>query len=199
MRIIGSLAALCLLSAPSLADPSADPRLTFVEDEPMSHRVVEPPTHAARANADRRLPEDVGQLRSVAVSAPAPRTVDSGPMTARDHEVAAPNISDSPTATASDLMTELAGRQLAKEARRHQRDIDACVAAAQRRHPAAVGTVTLSLTVADRVLAGVAVASNDLNDADLGACLVRTAKTFKFSLTAAAVTWPVTLTPSVAR
>src|SRR5207302_10632787 len=74
-----------------------------------------------------------------------------------------------------------------------------CVAAAQRRHPAAVGTVTLSITVADRALAGVVIASNDVADADLGACLVRTARTFKFSLSAAQVAWPVTLTPSAAR
>jgi hypothetical protein len=195
MRIAGSVVVLCFLAAPSLADKPADPRLAYVDDEPMSHRAVEPP----RAGVDRRTPEDVGQLRPAAVSAPAPTAVDSGPMATRDHAVVAPHIGDAPTAGASDLMTELAARQLAKETRRHQRDIDGCVSAAQRRRPAAVGTVTLSLTITHSALADVFVANDAVNDTPLAACLVRTARTFKFSLAAAQIAWPVTLTPSAAR
>lgn len=204
MRIAGSVVVLCFLAAPSLADKSADPRLAYVDDEPMSHRAVEAPRAAAvepraKSSVDRRTPEDVGQLRPAAVSAPAPTAVDSGPMATRDHAVAAPHIGDAPTAGASDLMTELAARQLAKETRRHQRDIDGCITAAQRRHPAAVGTVTLSLTITHSALDDVFVANDAVNDTPLAACLVRTARTFKFSLGAAQIAWPVTLTPSAAR
>jgi hypothetical protein len=126
--------------------------------------------------------------------------VDSGPRAATaDHTVVAPVVADASPANAADVMSELAARQLAKETRRHQREIDGCVTAAQRRHPATVGTVTLSLTVANRALANAAVTSDNVADFELASCLVRTARTFKFSLAAAQIDWPVTLTPSAAR
>ncbi|MDB4969233.1 MAG: hypothetical protein JWN44_4922 [Myxococcales bacterium] len=209
--MLGSVVALCLWTTASYADKAADDRLAFVDDEPMSSRAHDSPrAHAppraqepararSNADADRRRPDDVGQLRPVSVSGPMPTAVDSGPMSARDHDVAAPHLADAPNANAADLMTELAARQLAKEARRHQRDIDGCIVAAQRRHPAAVGTLTLSITVADRAVANVVVAADAVHDFELTTCLVRTAKSFKLSLAAAQVAWPITLAPSAAR
>ena len=208
MRIAGSIVALCFLAAPSFADPR-DPHVAFVDDEPMSHHAAASAAHRAASEAtharppgDRRTPDDVGQLRSVAVSTPAPAPVDSGPRGATaDHGVVAAPESDAPNATANaaDVMAELAARQLAKETRRHQREIDGCVTAAQRRHPATVGTVTISISVANRALANAAVTSDNVADFDFASCLVRAARTFKFSLSAAQIEWPVTLTPSAAR
>jgi hypothetical protein len=200
MRTLGFLVVACLalLAASARADKrrskhKADAQTTTTatatpdRDEPM-------PSGEAGA-ADPRVPGDTGQRREIDVTSPPPQSVETGPRTTRDRDVAPPPRSDA-SAGEAELSAELGARQLAKETRRHQRDIDACLAAAQRRQPSAAGTLTVKLTIADRKLASAVVLDNTVHDYDLDACLTRVARTFRFSLSAAEIAWPVTLTPS---
>src|SRR5262249_27096725 len=120
-----------------------------------------------------------------------------GPRTTRDRDVAPPPHDDaSANAGEGDLSAELGARQLAKETRRHQRDIDVCLGAAHRRQPSMSGALTLKLTIFDRNLGSAIIVNDTVHDSGLDECLTRVTRTFRFSLSAAEVAWPVTLVPS---
>jgi hypothetical protein len=200
MRTLGFLVAVCvaMIAASAHADKrhskhKSDPQTTTStttsdRDEPM-------PSGQAAATADPRVPGDVGQRREIDVTSPPPQSVETGPRTTRDRDIAAPPRTDG-AAGEADLSAELGARQLAKETRRHQREIDACLAAAQRRQPSAAGALTVKLTVTDRKLASAVIVDDPLHDYELDACLTRVARTFRFTLSAAEISWPVTLNPS---
>jgi hypothetical protein len=191
MRLLGALVLSCLVPASAFADAG----VTVVDDEPMSREVARAPSPPAadppRA-ATPHAPADVGQLRSARVAAPDPVAVRSEAAVAREHDVAPPHAVDA-TATNGDMMAELAARQLSKEAKRHQRAIDGCLAAAHKRAPAAAGSLTLDFDVAARKVKSVAVSEDDVHDPQLASCLTNTARGFTFSLAAARFRWPVAL------
>ncbi|HEY2746361.1 MAG TPA: hypothetical protein VGL86_17130, partial [Polyangia bacterium] len=112
--------------------------------------------------------------------------VDDGPGVAREHDVAPAHTVDA-TATSSDLEVELALRQM----KRHERALDACVAAARTRAPKRAGNVTLDFDVSDRKVRSVAVSDDSVHDAALAGCLTSAARGFRFSLAAAHFRWPV--------
>jgi len=188
MRLLGSLILSCLLPATAFADAG----VTVVEDEPTSREVARTPSPPAATiaheHATPHAPADVGQLRSARVAAPDPVAVHSEAAVAREHDVAQPHTVDA-TATNSDMMAELAARQM----KRHQRALDGCVAAAHKRAPAAAGSLTLDFDVADRKVKSVALSDDGVHDAQLAACLTTAARGFTFSLASARFRWPVAL------
>lgn len=197
MRFLGSVVVVSLLISHVHADSrrGRDGRLTYVEDEPMSHAAVaRAPTGDGTRSAD-----GVGQRREIVINAPSAVPVETGAAASREHDVTPPATPADSAATSSELVAELAARQLSREARRHQAAIDGCLTAAARRHPAAVGTVTLALEIAGHKLVAVRVSDDAVHDAELATCLTTTARAFRFSLAAARVSWPVTLTPSASR
>ena len=162
MRLLGPLVLSCLMPASAFADAG----VTVVDDEPMSRetaRAPSPPAADPPRAATPHAPADVGQLRSARVAAPGPVAVRSDAAVAREHDVAPPHAVDA-TATNGDreMMAELAARQLSKEAKRHQRAIDACLAAAHKRAPAAAGSLTLDFDVAARKVKSGAEVRRDL-------------------------------------
>jgi hypothetical protein len=184
MRLLGSLVLSCLLPAAAFADAG----VTVVDDEPTSREVTRAPSSDASRAVTPHAPADVGQLRSARVAAPDPIAVRSDPAVAREHDVAQPHTVDA-TATNSDMMAELAARQM----KRHQRALDACLAAAHRRAPAAAGSVTLDFDVAERKVKSVVVSDDGVHDFQLDACLTSTARSFTFSLASARFRWPIAL------
>lgn len=197
MRISSSIFALSLLATAARADP----QLTYVDDEPMSQRATASAPSASSPSSsasDRRLPAEVGELRQAAVAAPAPSSVGTGAAVAPEHDVAPPHTVGA-VATSAELAAELGARQVLKQARRHQRALDACIAAAQRRRPTVVGTVTLAFDVANRKLAGVHVVDDSAHDFALDACLTSVARAFTFSLAAARFNWSISVTPTASR
>lgn len=179
--MVSALALSCLIPAFAFADSG----VTAVDDEPVSH-------DAARGSAqpDRRTPAETGELRSVSVAAPMPARVDDGPSVTREHDVA-PAHAVAATATDGEVIAELAARQLAKEARRHQRAVDACVASAHKRAPSAAGSLTLDFDVADRKVQSVRVSDDGVHDAALAACVTQVARSFSFAIASAHLRWPV--------
>jgi hypothetical protein len=75
--------------------------------------------------------------------------------------------------------------------KRHERALDACVAAAHKRAPSAAGQVTLDFDVSDRKVRSVVVSDDSVRDTALAACLTSTARGLRFSLAAARFRWPV--------
>jgi hypothetical protein len=191
MQKFGTAFALSLVASTAFADP----QVAYVDDEPMSQHATSSRSQSQPRASDPRLPADVGQLRSAAsVTAPTPSSVDTGAAASREHDVAPPHAVDA-IATSPELAVELAARQM----RRHQHALDGCVAAAQRRHPAIVGTVTLVIDVADRKVAGVHVGNDSAHDFALAACLTNMTRAFTFSLAAAHFSWAVNVTPTASR
>jgi len=200
MRHLSALLFACLVPSAALADPG----VTAVDDEPTSHeaaRHAQPTSkqaataHAAAAHAtpareDWRDPPETGQLRSARVEAPTPTRVDVGPSVAREHDVA-PAQAATATATDGDVMEELAARQLDKQAKRHQRQVDACIAAAHKRAPAAAGSLTLDFDISDRKVQSIRVGDDDVHDATLAACVTQVARSFNFAIATAHLRWPV--------
>jgi hypothetical protein len=190
MRLLGPLLLCTLVPAAAFADPT----VTAVDDEPTSAAVAGRATAQparARAAVDPRLPSDTGQFRGASVAAPSPSRVDDGASVAREH--AAPAHAVASSANDGELVAELAARQLAKEAKRHQRAIDLCLAAAHKRAPTAAGSLTIDFDIADRKLKSVRVTDDRVHDFDLAACVTQVARTFNFALAEAHVRWPIAL------
>jgi len=193
MRFLAALALSSLIPTVALADAA----VAAVDDEPTSHDAVARDAVArdvtrapvARA-ANRHAPSDIGELRAVRIDAPMPAAVDDRAPVAREHAVA-PAHAVASTATDDDVVAELAAHQM----KRHQRALDGCLAAARKRAPAAVGTMTLDFDVADRKVKSVHVSENGVHDPELEKCLTTTARAFTFSLATARFRWPVALQP----
>jgi hypothetical protein len=192
MRILVPLFALLLPVA-----AHAEDGVTAIDDEPVSHvaavrAAAQPRTaaepHIAVAAAERHAPAEVGELRAARVTAPRPVAVEDGPSVSREHEVALAHTVTA-SATDSDLQAELALRQM----KRHERALDACVAAAHKRAPALAGSVTLDFDVSDRKVRSVQLSDDSVHDAALAGCLTQAARGFSFSLAAARFRWPVAL------
>jgi hypothetical protein len=188
-----ALALSCLLPAAAFADSS----VTAVDDEPVSHEAARPAMQkvamvrrAPPPREDWRSPPDTGQLRSADVAAPIWAPVDDGPMVTREHGVP-PAEAISTSAGDSDVMAELAAHQLAKEAKRHQRAIDGCVAAARKRAPSAGGSLTLDFDIADRKVQSLRVTDDAVHDPALAACVSSVARSFSFAVASAHLRWPV--------
>ncbi|HEX9103091.1 MAG TPA: hypothetical protein VF997_12855 [Polyangia bacterium] len=185
MRLLGALVLSTLLPLSAFADAGA----TAVDDEPTKRDVDGQPPTSARP-ADRHAPAETGELRSARIAAPDPVAVHDAAGVAREHDVAPPHAVAA-AATDGDVVAELAAHQM----KRHQRALDACLAAAHKRAPAAAGTLTLDFDVADRKVKSVRVADDGVHDAALAACLASTARSFTFALAAARFRWPVALHP----
>ena len=197
-----ALALSCLLPAAAFADSA----VTTVDDEPISHEAARPATsqptmrqtamrqtamrQPTPAREDWREPPETGQLRPADVAAPIWAPVDDGPMVTREHNVP-PAYADSATAADGDVMAELAAHQLAKEAKHHQRAVDACVAAAHKRAPSLAGSLTLDFDVADRKVQSVRVSDDAVHDPALAACVTQVARSFSFAIASAHLRWPV--------
>ena len=184
MRIFAALVLSTLLPAAAFADTAN----AAVDDEPL-------PSDGARATvraqpAERHAPSDTGELRAVQIAAPGAVDVDDAAPVADEHAVA-PLHAVAANATDGEVMTELAMHQM----KRHQQVLDRCVAAAHKRAPAAIGTVTLDFEVADRKVKSVRAAESGVHDQELTSCLTRTARGLSFSLAAARFSWPVVLHP----
>lgn len=162
-----------------------------------AHRARKAPA-APPPERQYRAPEPVGELREASLVAPAAVAVadEQAPLTDRKiFEVERdPGPLSSPEARA-----EIAAHQLQTATRRNQRAISACTAAAQRRRPAAAGAVELALEIRDSKVASVRVGRDSLQDDGLTSCLTTVARGFRFSLTAAQVTWPIEVSASEAR
>ena len=201
MRLLSSLV-MPLLTL-TLIVPTVAFADTAVEDEPMPRQVGRAPSERksetqalpARASAPH-APSEVGQLRAARMTAPDPVSIDSSGAVAREHEVAPPHpVAATATATDGDMLAELAARQLSREAKRHQRAIDGCLAAAHQRAPAAAGSITLDFEVTERKIKSVVISDDGLHDTQLAACLTSAARAFTFSLASARFRWPVALHP----
>jgi hypothetical protein len=94
-----------------------------------------------------------------------------------------------------DALNELVARQM----RKNQASIDACVKEETRRRPTVNGTVTLAVVVTDKKVKSVHVADDTVHDIDFDACLVKAGLGWKLQLAQASFHWPVTLSPSASR
>ena len=184
---------LALFTLPSLAQAKhtrakADPRVTVVEDEPVSQSA----TQRTAAATDPTGPSGSrmeGSMRAPEVA----RAGDTGEAISRA-ATAAPDRGD-PGAASGAALDELIARQM----RRNAGSIDGCVAEAVRRHPAESGSVQLAVVVSDKKVRSVHVTADSVHDIDLDACLVKAGLTWKLQLASASFTWPVTLSPSASR
>jgi hypothetical protein len=167
--------------------PRSDPRLTVVDDEPTSRDATQ------KRRADPSDPQERGARREVVLEAPAPQPLHTDAVRERAQPHEAPPADTE--ATVSDAVAELAARQM----RRNQPSIDACVAAAAKRAPAATGTVTLLVDVRSRKVHDLRITRDDVHDYELGACLLRAGRGWTFSLGRATFNWPVTLAPTASR
>ena len=159
-----------------------------VDDEPVPGDGAQAPARAQPA--ERHAPSETGELRDARISAPNAVTVDDAAPVAHEHDVAPPHIATG-AATDADVWAELAMHQM----KRNQRVLDRCVAAAHKRAPAAVGTVTLDFDVADRKVKSLRLSESGVHDPALSACLTQAARGLTFSLAAARFSWPITLHP----
>ena len=184
MRIIAPLLFACLVPVGAFADNS----VTSVDDEPTSRVAATPvslPVTSARV--DPRIPSDVGQYRGSSDPRADAVAADDGPAV-REH-APRPAHAVGATATDSDVQAELALHQM----KRHERALDACVAAAHRRAPSLAGNITLDFDVSDRKVHSVHVSDDSTHDFTLAACLTETARSFSFSLASARFRWPVSI------
>jgi hypothetical protein len=192
------LVLVAVFTLPSLAEAkrkqrtSVDPRLTYVDDEPMKP--------AAAAIAPQVLTRDPhttvsGTKMDVNVKTPeVDKVAVTGPLAQVRTGEAPVRVDDGATAS-GDAFNELVARQM----RKNQPSIDACVAAAVRRRPSAYGTVQLAVVVSEKKIKSVHVQSDTVRDIDLDACLVKAGLGWKLQVAAAKFTWPVTLSPSASR
>src|SRR4051812_15908907 len=149
MRLLAPL--VLLASATALADPEA----IRISMPPMPARAARASTSVERTDGrvvDRRLPNDVGQLREARVAAPEPVAVKTSAESTREHGVA-PRGADADAdggATTLDDDNDLAIELAAHQMRRQERAFDGCKAAALKRAPAAAGRVLLAIDIAER-------------------------------------------------
>jgi hypothetical protein len=194
------VAAVLLSAAPALAKHGrrpADPRVAWVDDEPMSAAVAvaaKPVRAPVAAPAKREVDlSSTGDLRTIQFAVPtATRIVDDAAPAAEHVEVAVEPERSATEPVVSGVVEELAARQM----RRHQASIDACTAAAARRSPSLKGTVALELVIGERKVVYAEIASDTTHDITLEKCLLKTAEGWSFALSHASFTWPVVLTPS---
>jgi hypothetical protein len=194
MRKLVVLVAVLTLPNLAAAKPkraSADSRLAYVEDEPMkpAAAVVAPQVLTRDPNAVNGTKMDVQvktpEVGKVAIVDPlAQARTGEAPVRAEDGSNAS-----------GDAFQELVARQM----RKNQPSIDACLAEAVRRHPTANGTVQLAVVVTDKKVKSVHVQSDTVRDIELDACLVKAGLNWKLQVAAAKFTWPVTLSPSASR
>jgi hypothetical protein len=181
MDKLALLAALTLcapLAQAKRAPPRGDERLAVVDDEPMSRRALEPPPAPdGRRAIDIRAPE-VAHVADTST-----RTKERG-------------ASEPPPARDADSVSD---ELIAHQMRRNLPALDACVAAAVKRHPSTSGTVELSVQVEDKKVSAMHVSRDEVHDVDLDACLVKSGATWRFKLRTATFLWPVTLSPSASR
>lgn len=196
MRTLTSLMALSLLCTPALARdrsrPSKaqalalDPRLTWVDDEPMSGRALEParlaPSH----------PEWTGARRSIAlpVLETTPAQVEGAVAERAAAEDPAMPRAEAPAPRPRALSVGVEAI-VQREMRAHQAAIDACTRAALRRAPGAHGKLTLNLVVGENTVTRAAVTEDTFEDPALESCLVRAARAWSFSLSNATFDWSV--------
>jgi hypothetical protein len=185
------LVALFALSTVAHAKPAHekarrnDPRLAYVEDEPMA---------PAASSMNRTKTPETGTRMDGTIRAPEVSRVSSGDAVARGTSGAIPERSGNEIAS-GDALDELVARQM----RKNQASIDACVKAEIRRKPTANGTVTLAVVVTDKKIQSVHVAGDTVHDIDLDSCLVKAGLGWKLQLAQAEFEWPVTLSPSASR
>jgi hypothetical protein len=189
------LVLLTALTLPSLATakkrPRVDPRLTFVEDEPMAPMPVR--TTAQQRRAD---PADIAGTRmDAAIRAPEVGRVAATAETATRGPASAMPAQKDDGAASGDAFAELVARQM----RKNQLSIDACIGEAVRRRPSAAGTVELTVVVADKKIKSVHVSNDNVHDVDFDACLVKAGQGWKLQLASARFVWPVSLSPSASR
>lgn len=168
-----------------------------VDDEPSSG--VQAKTPEAVTPGDPTLP-DPGRIgERIRLKVEAPRALPVGDIddegTVETHGVKAvsarPRVEPSASG-ATDLIAE-------RELRKHQGEIDTCVAQAVKRKPAATGTVELSLEVQGRRVAHATIGDDTVKDAALAQCLTTAASSWMLPLANAHVSHVVTVSPSAAR
>jgi len=141
---------------------------------------------------------DTGQLRDAKIAAPTVGTVattgtmiDLGPQS--EDPAASRKPSDQPVSGVD--VQELAARQL----RRYQRAIDTCLVPLRKKAPATSGSLALVLRVVDHKVGDVKIADDSLGNAQLNACLTKSARTWSFSLPDSELSKVVSLAPQASR
>lgn len=182
------LVLVALFALPSIAEAKrskarVDPRLTFVEDEPMA------PTTSHRSSVN-----DTGTRMDATMKAPEVSRVSSGDAIAKGASGSVP-VRATDEVASGDAINELVARQM----RKNQASIDACVSAAVRRKPSSNGTVTLAVVVTEKKVKSVHVSTDTVHDIDFDSCLVKAGLAWKLQLAQASFEWPVTLSPSASR
>jgi hypothetical protein len=106
----------------------------------------------------------------------------------REHGPGAEVHRDAPAQLSDGAVAELAERQM----RKNLGSIDACVAAETQRNPQAAGTLTLQITVANKI-GTLAIADDTIKSPALADCLNQAARSWSFSLKAAEFAWPISV------
>jgi hypothetical protein len=160
--------------------------VAVVEDEPMSK-------DAAHATPAGTL--DTGSHRDIHMAAPTVKDVGAtqGTLVERGAGEDPAQARANDFKPVSGVTEELAARQM----RKYQGAIDACVADAKKRAPNAAGTLTLTVLVGERKVSFADVEGN-YNDAALDKCLVSSAEKWTFSLSHASFHHVVVLAPAAA-
>jgi hypothetical protein len=185
--VVAGLPSLAAAQQKKKAKQKADPRVTWVEDEPVSPA-------ATGGHSDPSALE--GTRREASMPAPeVGKVVVTGETRAARVPSALPEQRDEGSAS-GDAIDELVARQVERMMRKNQGSIDACVKEAVRRHPALNGSVRMEVVVADKKVKSLHVSSDTVHDIDLDACLVKAGQGWKLQLAAARFTWPVTLSAS---
>jgi hypothetical protein len=209
--------------------PKADPRLAWVEDEPMSLRVLEAPSPrlAEAPSPGVETPSQVteapsprlAEAPSPGVEAPSPRMRPGGGRGLDDAKLMSagdmrgpevPRTRATGPLSEANLVPPRTGREdapvsgavdelVARQMRRHQASIDTCIQEAAKRRPTINGTVTLRVVVSNRQVASVHVVEDGVFDVDFDLCLVKAGRNWRFDLHKAAFTWPVSLSTSAKR
>jgi hypothetical protein len=117
--------------------------------------------------------------------------IDHGPQS--DDPAAARAQTDEPVSGVK--IEELAQRQL----RKYERAIDGCLKPVRKKSPLTVGSIDLVISVVDHKVATVQVADDSLHNTQLNACLVKSARTWSFSLPNAQFTKTVLLSAQASR
>ena len=176
----------------------SDPRLAYVDDEPMSRAALTPPSPAAikKASSPDEPSSSLVSGSRMAIQFQAPELTSGSSASARtaerrpaDEPVAVRAEEPRPVAIALEALTEV-------EMKKHQASIHTCTSQAVRRQPQLSGKVQLLLTVGDGKIASAKIGESTIDDAQLERCLQKAAQNWSFdALQNSELTWSVVVSP----
>jgi hypothetical protein len=171
----------------------ADPRLAYVDDEPMS-RVAALPVNASRT-VTSESPLVSGSRMAIQFQAPqlssarSSARTDERPAPVEEPMLERPAPAARPVSAAVEALAE-------SEMKKNQSSVHLCTAQAVRRQPELSGKVQLVLTVGQGRVSSATVGESTVEDAQLERCLLGAAQKWAFdSMGNATFTWSVVVSP----